>query len=91
MAGPEEGRAERAGTVGERSRADQHERDDAVLQQPHDVLSDQREVSAGRKPKTHRHRVQPRRSTTVRVLKKKRASLTPPGFFLSTVQIEFFQ
>lgn len=68
--GPAEDCTERAGTVGECARADKHKSDNALLQQPHDVLSDQHEVSAGRKPKTHRQRVQPRRTTTVRALKK---------------------
>lgn len=64
--GPAENCTERAGTVGERAYADEHECDDALLQQPHDVLSDQHEVSAGCKPKPDRQRVQPRGTTTVR-------------------------
>lgn len=45
---------ERAGAGGQSARADQHESDDAFLQQPHDVLSDQHKAPAGCKPKTHR-------------------------------------
>lgn len=59
---------ERAGAVGQFARADEHESHDALLQQPHDVLSDQHEASAGCKPKTHRQRVQPRWTATVSTL-----------------------
>lgn len=59
----------------ERACADEHKRDDAVLQQPHDVLTDQHQASAGHKPKTHRRRVQPRRTATVRALKRGREPL----------------
>lgn len=72
IVGPAEDCAERADTDnGERARADEHKSDDAVLQQPHDVLPDQHEVSAGHKPKTHRWGVQPRWTATVRALKER--------------------
>lgn len=45
---------ERAGAVGQSARADEHESDDASVQQPHDVLSDHHEAPAGCKPKTRR-------------------------------------
>lgn len=48
---------------------DQHESDDAFLQQPYDVLSAQRPATAGCKPKTHRQPVQPRGTAKVRTPK----------------------
>lgn len=88
IAGPAENCAERA--VGsECARADEHESDHALLQQPHDVLPDQLEVSAGCKPKTHGRRVQPGRSTTVRALKESEP-LCASEFVLLTVQLAFF-
>lgn len=74
LAGAAEACTGRAGAVSEFARADEHESDDALLQQPHDVLSDQHEASAGCKPKTHRQRVQPRWTATVRALNMTRNS-----------------
>lgn len=69
---PAEDCEERAGAGNsERACADEHKSDDAILQQPHDVLTDQHQVSAGHKPKTHRRRVQPRWTATVRTPKEK--------------------
>lgn len=71
--------------------ADEHKRDDAVLQQPHDVLTDQHQASAGHKPKTHRRRVQPRRTATVRALKRVGGgSLLNQGFFLFCTALSSF-
>uniref|UniRef100_A0A3P8PDR0 Neuronal PAS domain protein 2 n=1 Tax=Astatotilapia calliptera TaxID=8154 RepID=A0A3P8PDR0_ASTCA len=66
---PAEDFPEWAGSVSEFASADKHESDDALLQQPHDVLSDQHEASARCKPKTPRQPVQPRWTTTVRALR----------------------
>lgn len=92
-AGPAEDCTERAGPLDSKhARADQHKSDNAILQQPHDVLPDQHQVSAGHKPKTHGRGVQPRRTVTVRELKRKRAPRAH-GFvlFYFTAQIEFPQ
>lgn len=64
FSGSAEDCTEWAGTVGQFARADEQESDDAFLQQPHDVLSDQHKAPAGCKPKTDRW-VQPRWTTTV--------------------------
>lgn len=94
IVGPAEDCAERADTDNsERASADEHKSDDAVLQQPHDVLPDQHEVSAGHKPKTHRRGVQPRWTATVRALKETEP-LELTGFFVCFSQCsaeEFFQ
>lgn len=68
-AGSAAGSSEQTEPVGEFADADKHEPDDALLQQPHDVLPDQHEASAGHKPKTDRQPVQPRWTITVRSLK----------------------
>lgn len=75
------GSAEQNDPVDEFTNADKHEPDDALLQQPYDVLPDQHEASAGHKPKTDRQPVQPGRTTTVRGMKNARHK-TPQMFEL---------
>lgn len=72
VVGPAKDRTERPDPPdGDHAHADQHQPDHALLQQPHDVLPDQHQVSAGHKPKTHGRGVQPRCAVTVRVLEGK--------------------